>query len=125
MKTLEYFARGLALLWSGFWTFFFIAESLVWHTPVYRMAVWLSVGLIFVMLALVAWRWEVAGGLMLIAAGVFAALAYAVWGPRELSFASRMTTLVIFGVPPAGAGALFLIHHHGVTHPAASSGIHS
>jgi hypothetical protein len=125
MKTVEYFARGLALLWAGFWTIFFVAESLAWHTPVYRMTIWLCVGLIFVMLALVAWRWEVAGGLMLIAAGVLAALAYAIWGPRELSLASRVTTLVIFGVPPAGAGALFLIRHHGITHPGAPSGVHS
>ena len=124
MKTVEYFARVMALLWAGFWTFFFIAESVVWHTPLYRMTNWLFLGLVFVMLALVAWRWEVAGGLMLIAAGVLAVLAYAVWAPRELSLASRVTTLVTFGVPPAGAGALFLIHHHRITHPSAPSGVH-
>jgi len=47
MKTVEYFARALALLWAGFWTCFFIAESLVWHTPVYRMTIWVCVGLMF------------------------------------------------------------------------------
>ena len=121
MKTVEYFARALALLWAGFWTCFFIAESLVWHTPVYRMTIWVCVGLMFVILALVAWRWEVAGGLMLMVAGVLAALAYAIWGPRELPLTTRVTTLLIFGVPPAAAGALFLMHHHGITHP---GGVH-
>jgi len=125
MKTMEYFARVLALLWAGFWTCFFLAESLAWHTPVNRMTIWLCVGVIFLALALVAWRWEVAGGLMLIAAGVLAAAAYAIWGPRQLSLASRVATLVIFAVPPAAAGALLLIHHHGITHPGTPSGVHS
>ncbi|MGD0696932.1 MAG: hypothetical protein ABSB82_19110 [Terriglobia bacterium] len=117
MKTIEYFARALALLWGGFWTLFFIAESLAWHTPMYRMAIWLCVGLVFVILALVAWRWEFTGGLMLIAGGVLAALTYGIWEPRELSLVSHVTTLLTFGVPPAAAGALFLIHHHGITYP--------
>jgi len=117
MKSVEYLARALALLWAGFWTFFFIAESLAWHTPLDRTTIWVAVGLAFVILALVAWRWEVAGGLVLIAAGVLAALAYAIWGPRELSVTIRVTTLLAFGVPPVAAGALFLMHHHGITHP--------
>jgi hypothetical protein len=114
MKTLEYSARAVALVWAGFWTFFFTAESLAWHTPLYEMTTWVCVGLMFVILALMAWRWEVAGGLILIAAGVIAALAYAIWGPRELSPAARVITLCVFGVPPAAAGALFLMHHHGI-----------
>ena len=114
MKTVEYLARALALLWAGFWTFFFIAESLAWHTPAYRMMIWVCVGLIFVMLSLVAWRWEVAGGLMLMTTGVLAALAYAAWAPRSLSLTARITTLLTFGFPPAIAGALFLLHHHGI-----------
>jgi len=121
MKTLEYSARALALVWAGFWTFFFTAESLAWHTPLYEMTAWVCVGLMFLILALVAWRWEVAGGLILMAAGVIAALAYAIWGPRELSAITRAITLCVFGVPPAVAGALFLMHHHGITHP---GGIH-
>jgi len=122
MKTVEYLARALALLWAGFWTFFFIAESLAWHTPLDRMTIWVAVGLAFVILALVAWRWEVAGGLVLIAAGVLAALAYAIWGPRELSVTIRVTTLLAFGVPPVAAGTLFLMHHHGITRPAGARG---
>jgi len=124
MKTVLYFARALALLWAGFWTFFFVAESLAWHTPVGRMMVWLGVGLVFLILALVGWRWEVTGGLLLIAAGVAAALAYAIWAPRELSLTARAATLVAFGVPPVVAGALLLMHQHGITHRGAPSGVH-
>ncbi len=124
MKTLEYLARALALVWAGFWVFFFVAESLAWHTPVDRMTIWVGVGLLFVVLALVGWRWEVTGGVLLIAAGVLAALAYLIWAPRELALTTRATILIAFGVPPAVAGALFLVHHHGMTRRGAPRGIH-
>jgi len=115
MKTIEYLARALALLWAGFWTFFFIAESLAWHTPLGRVTTWVAVALASVIVALMPWRREVSGGLALIVVGVLAALTYAIFGPRELSLATRVTTLLAFGVPSVTAGALFLIHHHGVT----------
>jgi len=115
MKTLEYFARVLALLWAGFWMFFSIVESLTWHTPVHRMAMSVCVGLMFVLLALAPWRWEFPGGLMLMAAGVLAALAYAIWWPLEVPLTTRVATLLVFGLPPAVAGVLFLMHYHGLT----------
>ncbi|MCC7174792.1 MAG: hypothetical protein IT159_06315 [Bryobacterales bacterium] len=119
MKILLWSARALALFWAGFWTVFFVAESLAWHTPADRIIVWLGVGLLFVILALAGCRWQLTGGLLLIAAGVAAALAYAIRAPRELSFATRAITLAAFGVPPTVAGALFLVHHHAVTHRSA------
>jgi hypothetical protein len=122
MKTVKYVARALALLWAGFWTFLFTAESLAWHTPLNRMTIWVALGLAFVILALIPWRWEVAGGLMLMAVGVLAAVAYGIWGPRELSVTTRVTTLLAFGVPPLAAGALSLMHHHGITHPGGAHG---
>jgi hypothetical protein len=125
MKTVEYIARALALLWAGFWMFFFITESLAWDTPAIRMTIWVCVGFMFVIVALSAWRWEVAGGLMLMAVGVLAAVAYAIWGPRQLALASRLTTILVFGMPPMAAGALFLMHHHGITHPGTPSGAHN
>jgi hypothetical protein len=79
----------------------------------------------FVIVALAAWRWEVAGGLMLMAVGVLAAVAYAIWGPRQLALASRVTAILVFGMPPMAAGALFLMHHHGITHPGTPSGVHN
>ena len=65
MKTVEYIARALALLWAGFWAFFFIAESLASSTPLDRMGIGAAVGLAFVILALAAWRWEAAGAVVL------------------------------------------------------------
>jgi hypothetical protein len=48
-------------------------------------------------------------------------VAYAIRGSRQLALASRVTTILVFGMPPMTAGALFLIHHHGITHP---GGVH-
>jgi hypothetical protein len=104
--------------------FFFVAESLAWQTPVGRMMVWLGVGVVFLILALAGWRREIAGGLLLVAAGVVTALAYAIWAPRELSLTTRAITLVAFGVPPTVAGVLILMHRHIVTHRGAPGGAH-
>jgi hypothetical protein len=62
-------ARALALSWAGFWMFFFVAESAAWHTPVRVLLAWVGMGLLFVFMALVPWRWETAGGLLLMASG--------------------------------------------------------
>jgi len=113
MKGVTYFARALALLWAGWWTVFFIAESLATQTPLDRMGIWVAIGLVFLAAALAAWRWERPGGLVLLGVGVLAALAYGMWGPRELPVAVRLLTLLVFGAPPAIAGAIFFSHRHG------------
>jgi hypothetical protein len=102
-------ARGLALLWAGFWMFFFVAESVAWHTPVPMALPWVGVGILFLFVALVPWRWEMAGGLLLMVVGLSAGLAHAVWWP------GRAVTTASFAVPPLAAGILFLIHHRAVT----------
>jgi hypothetical protein len=102
-------ARGLALLWAGFWMFFFVAESVAWHTPVSMALPWVGVGLLFLFVALVPWRWEMTGGLLLMVVGLSAGAAHAVWWP------GRVLTTVVFGAPPVVAGILFLMHHRAVT----------
>jgi len=103
-------ARTLALSWAGFWTFFFVAESAAWHTPVSVALLWLGLGLLFVVLALVAWRWEMTGGLLLIAVGLTIGVAYPIWAPPYLPVASQVLTTVVCAVPPVVAGILFLMH---------------
>jgi hypothetical protein len=107
----RWIARALALLWAGFWLFFFVVESWVWHTPIRVMSAWTGVGLLFILLALVPWRWEVPGGFFLIVAGILAASAYAASAPHGLPLASRLLTSFVFGGPPLLAGILFLSHH--------------
>ena len=108
-------ARALALSWAGFWIFFFIAESAWWHTPVRVALPWVGVGLLFVLLALVPWRWERTGGLLLIVVGLSAGVAYTIWSPPRLPVASRVLTTIVFSAPPLAAGILFLMHRRAVT----------
>jgi hypothetical protein len=102
-------ARALALLWAGFWMFFFVVESAVWHTPVSLALPWVGVGLLFIFSALVPWRWEMIGGLLLVVIGLSAGVVHAIWWP------SRLLTTVAFSAPPLAAGILFLTHRRSVT----------
>jgi hypothetical protein len=105
--------RALALSWAGFWIFFFVAESWAWRTPAHVMASWVGVGLLFVFLALLPWRWELTGGLLLVVVGLSIGVAYAIWAP-PLPLASRVITTVVLSGPPLVAGILFLMHYRAV-----------
>ena len=107
--------RALALSWAGFWVFFFVAESWAWHTPIAAALTWLGAGLLFVLVALVPWRWELVGGLLLTVVGLSAGVAYAIWPPPRLPAASRLLTAIVFGGPPIAAGILFLAHRRAVS----------
>lgn len=108
-------ARVLALMWAGFWMFFFVAESAAWHTPVRTALLWAAVGLLFVCLALVPWRWERIGGILLVLVGLSAGVAYAIWSSPQLPVASRGLTTAVFSAPPLAAGVLFLMHFRAAT----------
>jgi Na+/proline symporter len=112
----DFIARGIAVLWAGFWLFFYIAEPGKPHLRV--MLAWVGVGLLFLGVALAAWRWEFTGGLLLLVAGLVTGVVYAIWWPPRLSVAIQIFTEIAFVVPPVVAGLLFLLHHRGLSgHP--------
>ncbi|MFB3778893.1 MAG: hypothetical protein ACE141_14845 [Bryobacteraceae bacterium] len=78
-------------------------------------------GLLFVVLALVPWRRELSGGLLLLAAGLLTGVAYAICAPLGLPLASRVQTTVFFSGPPLVAGILFLRHHRATKAAAAGA----
>lgn len=104
-------ARALALLWAGFWLFFFVAESLAWRTPLHVMMIWVTLGLVFLLVTVVAWRWEATGGVLLLVVAFVAGIAYAMRPPADLPALSVAITTVVLSVPPLVAGILFLLHH--------------
>jgi hypothetical protein len=108
---LAFIARGLALVWAGIWVFSFIAEVWVYGAPARVVPFWAGVGLLFVIVALVPWRWEVSGGVLLVVVGLLNAVAYAVGPPPGLPLASRLITTVVLSAPPLVAGTLFPGHH--------------
>ncbi len=114
-----YGARALALLWAGFWIFFFVGSIMVEPSYPRVIVVGSLVLLLFVILALVPWRWEAAGGLLLVVMSLLIGVAYALasasfFGRNDgsrLPLAVRVVTTVVFTGPPLMAGILFLLHH--------------
>lgn len=108
-------ARALAVLWAAFWLWFFAVESLYFHTPVLVRALWVALGLLFVVLTIAAWRWEAAGGALLAGIGIAMGGIYAWHPPAHLPLRGVILTTAMFSVPPFVAGTLFLSHHRTAT----------
>lgn len=106
----DFSARILALLWALFWMFFFVAESIAWQTP-FRMALlWAGLGVLFIVVALVPFRWAATGAFLLILAGLVVGAAYGIWSPPQLNRTGRMITFLTLSLPPIASGALLLLH---------------
>ena len=103
MKPLRYVARTLALIWAVWWLFFGLAsgagegfKGLLANAPNALPA------LAFCVCVAVAWRWDFAGGVLLLLCGLTAL--YALRTSEHLSF-----MLLIMVLPPAVAGSLFIL----------------
>ena len=113
-----YGARALALLWAGFWIFFFVASVVVEPTPGRNIVLGAGVLLLFLILVLVPWRWEATGGVLLVVMSLLVGAIYAITSAAivradgtRLPAAIRAITTVVFTVPPLVAGIVFLMHH--------------
>jgi hypothetical protein len=93
-------ARILALAWAVFWSAFGLLSGLgegggiqtvLFHT--------LMPGLLFLAAALIAWRWELAGGVLLALAGIASLFLY--------PFVTTAGGLLALPLPGIVAGALF------------------
>ncbi len=113
---LLYIARAVAFVWAAFWLLFGIAAGveeglrltgLIMHV--------LFPGVLFLMIALFAWRWPVHGSIVLMLCGLAVLVLY----PLEMRGAASLSTMIFvvltMGVPPLLAGALMFIHAR--THP--------
>lgn len=112
-----YGARALALLWAAFWIFFVVASVIVEGASGRVMVSWAVVLLVFVVLALVPWRWEAPGGLLLVVMSLVIGVIYAIASASivrsdgsHLPLAVRAIGTVTFTGPPLVAGILFLRH---------------
>ncbi|MBN2379575.1 hypothetical protein JXM67_07215 [candidate division WOR-3 bacterium] len=76
VNLMRYFARGLLILWAGFWIFFAVASALSETSPDPKANVlgWIVVIAGTILLAagaVIPWIWELIGGYLLFAEGVF------------------------------------------------------
>lgn len=101
-RWMRYSARAIAIVWAGCWAFFGLASGIgegmnpggvFFHTAL--------PGLIFLLTAAGAWRWEALCGSMLVLEGLIALVVF--------SFARTGAGLVWLTFPPLIAGFLFLV----------------
>ena len=104
IRRLRWIARGLALLWCGFWTWFSLAElasdrSGLSHLPMV---------LLMVVNLWAAWKWEVAGGIILALEGLAILIAYPLMA-SHFPLATILFVLATLALPPLLAGILFIL----------------
>jgi hypothetical protein len=125
-----YGARALALLWAGFWVFFFVGSVMVEPTYPRALVVGSVVLLLFAILALVPWRWEAARGLLLVIMSLLIGATYAIASASffrrndgsRLPLVVRAIGTLSFAGPPLVAGILFLLHRHRTVNTRAGEG---
>jgi hypothetical protein len=102
-------ARGLTVLWALFWTWFGLASGFAEQLPGSAIAAHAALpGLLFLLLAVIAWRWEFTGGVLLIIAGLNLVVYYPLaFGDRFPQTMVVATTLML-AVPPIVGGLMFL-----------------
>lgn len=106
---MRYTARGLALIWAGFWVFFGVASGL--SEGLNALAIFIHTlvpGLIFLVFALVAWKWELLGGIVLVFAGIAVAIGYPIMVAGRFPLMTIVFVLLTMALPPLIAGILHL-----------------
>ncbi|HLV79624.1 MAG TPA: hypothetical protein VKT32_05055 [Chthonomonadaceae bacterium] len=123
--TLRWIARILILAWACWWTFFAVASTLFegpdsiyvtggWHKALLPCGL---AALVFLGSALLAWRWEAAGAVLLIAEGLLVCLAYYPIGFLHGSLNTILFVLLTLATPPIVAGLLFFLSWRGMRAP--------
>jgi hypothetical protein len=114
--TLRVTARLLSVLWAAIAAFGVIGDVLTTtpHESPATRAVMIAVGVLLIStLAAIPWRWERAGGVLLLVAAVVptAGGALLVSG-GEIGAGSWLFAFFFFGLVPLAAGVLFLVCAH-------------
>lgn len=108
-NTLRNVARGIALVWAGWWIFFAIASTFSPPRVSQFPFVCLLMVLLFVCSALLPWRRQREGGMLLLVEGI--ALCIVNFTFLHNPPATRLFLLLTLALPPLLAGTLFLARH--------------
>lgn len=108
MKWMRWTARVLSLAWGGWWTFFGLASGIGEKMNAAGILLHAAVpGLIFLALAIVAWKWELAGGIIVLIIGLVLFLTYPL--VMRMPPTVVVTVLLMLALPPLVAGVLFVL----------------
>lgn len=96
---LRWFARLLALAWAGYWIYARLSTALLDGASSAGLVVAaINPGMLFLVSVIIAWRWELGGGLLLLFEGALV--------PIILS--GGWFALLTMALPPILAGALLI-----------------
>jgi hypothetical protein len=110
---LIWMARIVALLWGGWWTFFGLASGIGEKLKATGILIHATApGLVFLVSALVAWRWPLAGGIVLLLEGVAVTIAYPLAFGSRFAVRTVLFVLATMAIPPLVAGAIFVTVRH-------------
>ncbi|MCC6443024.1 MAG: hypothetical protein IT210_06135 [Armatimonadetes bacterium] len=106
---MRWVARGLALLWAGWWVFFGAASGIGEKLTLPGILLHTTVpGLAFLVSALLLWRFEAVGAFLLIAEGLLIAVVYPMMAKR-FPVSAILFVLATMALPPLLAGLLSLL----------------
>jgi hypothetical protein len=105
----RFVARFILFAWAAFWIWFGLASGLAEHLPPMGVFIHMAApGLVFAIIAVLAWRFERAAGWVLLVLAALILLAYDdLMGHRGIWFVLQVGS--ILAGPPALAGILFLL----------------
>lgn len=108
-RIFKYIARIIALVWAGWWVFFGLASGIGEGLDPIGVVVHTAVpGLIFLVLAIIAWLCEDIGGALLVLAGLVIMVIYPLMARGSLSISTILVAMALLALPPLIAGGLCL-----------------
>ena len=109
-RWIRYIARALAMIWAGWWMYLGVASAFVEGLNLVEVLVRTTLpGLVFLVSAVIAWRWEAIGGVALVVESLLIFIAYPVMTYGSLPLSTVVFMLLTMGLPPLVAGSLFLV----------------
>lgn len=109
MTAIRWTARITSLLWASFWVWFGLASGLGEGGGPVAVALHTAVpGLVFLAMAAMAWKREIAGGYALLGVGLIVAAGYPILFISRLPISAVLMTDAMLALPPLLSGALFI-----------------
>jgi len=108
-KWMLHIARALALVWACWWAFFGLASGLSEGLAPLAVLIHAAMpGLVFLISASVAWRWQRPGGVLLAVEGIVVLIGYPARTYGRFPPSTIVFVCLTMGLPPLAAGGLLL-----------------
>lgn len=114
-KNLRKIARVLTVLWAGGWVLFGLSSGLYEGMKPTGVLLHTALpGLIFLLTAVIAWRWEVLGGKLLMFEGLLIFVIFPVIAAGSIPFTGILFVILTMALPPLVAGFLLRMNWRSV-----------